>query len=177
MQRVNAPAGQMQLKSLIEAYVVSELRSFTKRQVLYQMLPAPNLANFLHFKGKNGQWERCHNFEGMGGLFASLLATGTAQWRRLTWGLCRVRESARQASNHPTVCEVIKSDNWWLSLQSTLVAKWSSSDCVDKDVTTYVKHWSAAPKDSNFVEARTRSSFGVELAEPSRVVFDALVAP
>jgi len=55
MQRVNAPAGQMQLKSLIEAYVVSELCSFTKRQVLYQMLPAPNLANFLHFKGKNGQ--------------------------------------------------------------------------------------------------------------------------
>lgn len=32
MQRVNAPAGQMQLKGLIEAYVVSELFSF-KREV------------------------------------------------------------------------------------------------------------------------------------------------
>jgi len=32
-------------------------------------------------------------------------------------------------------------------------------------------------EDSNFVEAQPRSSFGVELAEPSRVVFDALVAP
>jgi glutamate synthase (ferredoxin) len=32
MQRVNAPAGQMQLKGLIEAYVVSELLSFMKNK-------------------------------------------------------------------------------------------------------------------------------------------------
>jgi hypothetical protein len=39
MQRVNAPAGQMQLKSLIEAYVVSELLFFTSRasNVVYSL--------------------------------------------------------------------------------------------------------------------------------------------
>jgi hypothetical protein len=37
-------------------------------------------ANFLCVsKGKNGQRERSHDFEGMGGIFAALLATGTAQ--------------------------------------------------------------------------------------------------
>jgi hypothetical protein len=39
MQRVNAPAGQMQLKSLIESYVVSELLFFTSRvsNVVYSL--------------------------------------------------------------------------------------------------------------------------------------------
>jgi hypothetical protein len=84
MQRVNAPAGQMQLKGLIEAYVVSELSFIVEQLNVYLEVCVSNVLLILDvLKGKNGQRERCHNFEGMGGIFATLLATGTTQRRRL----------------------------------------------------------------------------------------------
>jgi hypothetical protein len=49
MQRVNAPAGQMQLKGLIEAYVVSELSFIVEQLNVYLEVCVSNVGHFSLF--------------------------------------------------------------------------------------------------------------------------------